>query len=358
MSILADTRDLVVFHFLVTAASPFVFISMILLRFAEDCFGSRIWVDDERCHLFVQNLMLVCEHDTSSNKSEDIVTSEDVDKYLKFCNTFLGDIDENCTPEKSPHQPAHIDTMKRKVRTISTDATKLVNAVVDPEGDEENALNDASGSSQSRKRKRANDGDMTSMSGEDASKIQISMMTNSSQTSLGNKNDLEPGNQTLNISPTVSQSNSTIQASDWWCAKRINLSKVQTRFSYANKILANTMIGEALSQRLDVKVKQNSSLLSTLPNFISVPVVRKLASSHLEKWLQSPALSGLARKLFSHVVSGIQNVDPPLQEDVTTIKNILSMKLKANQVRTKECIEKNYSRELSLMLILCHCFLV
>ena len=53
----------------------------------------------------------------------------------------------------------------------------------------------------------------------------------------------------------------------------------------------------------------------------------------MEKWLQSPALSGLARKLFSEIVAEMQNIDPPLPEDVSAISSILSMTLKASQVR-------------------------
>ena len=93
------------------------------------------------------------------------------------------------------------------------------------------------------------------------------------------------------------------------------------------------MIGSALSSRLGEKVKQNSGLLATLPDFTLVPQVRGLVASQLEKWLQSPALSGLARTLFSKLVKGLENVNPPLPEDVSTIQTILSMTLKANQVR-------------------------
>jgi integrator complex subunit 1 len=52
----------------------------------------------------------------------------------------------------------------------------------------------------------------------------------------------------------------------------------------------------------------------------------------LEKWLQSPALSGLARSLFSQTVSLMKNSDPPLTADLDSIDNILSMRLKANQL--------------------------
>ena len=101
------------------------------------------------------------------------------------------------------------------------------------------------------------------------------------------------------------------------------------------------MIGSALSARLGEKVKQNSRLLSTLPAFTRIPRVRSLAASQLEKWLQSPALSGLARKLFSTTVGRIENVDPPLPEDISAIQSILSMSLKANQVSNHCTLEES-----------------
>ena len=54
--------------------------------------------------------------------------------------------------------------------------------------------------------------------------------------------------------------------------------------------------------------------------------------SGLERWLQSPALSGLARNLFSLIVKNMKNNYPPLQDDIDTIDSILAMKLKVNQV--------------------------
>ena len=71
-----------------------------------------------------------------------------------------------------------------------------------------------------------------------------------------------------------------------------------------------------------------------LLDFVSDPTVRELASSHLEKWLQSPALSTLARSLFSSIVRELKNTEPPLPEDVKCIQNLLKMNLKTNQVRS------------------------
>ncbi len=302
--------------------------------FAEDSFGSRTWVDDERCKFLVQNLALTF---TNSNGSETKLTSEDEDRYSEHCNTFLGDVDENCTLEKPPHQPAHADTVNSKIRTMSIDATKLINAANNSESDsdsenEEGVLTVAPGSTKMpRKRKRSAGNDVSSSSGEEASEEE-SMVPNASSAKM-TKTGHKEGSRKDQKEKIVSQSNGKSKLSDWWCREKVDLSKVRPRFYGANKILANSMIGAALSHRLDMRVKQNSSLLSSLPTFTSVPVVRKIASQNLEKWLQSPALSGLARKLFSHIACGIKNTDPPLEEDVSTITTILSMKLKTNQVR-------------------------
>jgi len=71
-----------------------------------------------------------------------------------------------------------------------------------------------------------------------------------------------------------------------------------------------------------------------LPSFTAIPAVRRLIADNLERWLQSPALAGLARALFSATVSQMRNVDPPLVEDLRALDSILGMKLKANQVRS------------------------
>ena len=90
-------------------------------------------------------------------------------------------------------------------------------------------------------------------------------------------------------------------------------------------------IGVALQERLLTKTKQNSRLLQCLPVFSTVPQVRALVADHLERWLQSPALSGAARNLFSTVVGHMRS-DPPLPEDLEATNSILSMQLKANQL--------------------------
>jgi integrator complex subunit 1 len=112
----------------------------------------------------------------------------------------------------------------------------------------------------------------------------------------------------------------------------LDVTRVRQRFFDQNLFYAFDLISSSLLDRLDVKSKQNSGLLQSLPAFTPIPGVRFLIASSLEKWLQSPALAGLARFLFSSTVNQMKNVDPPLEEDLKTIDAVLAMKLKANQV--------------------------
>ena len=75
-----------------------------------------------------------------------------------------------------------------------------------------------------------------------------------------------------------------------------------------------------------------SLALLHLPSFLSIPRVRCLASRHLERWLQSPALAGLARNIFAQLVQEIYCVEPPLHDDLEVIDNILKLNLKTSQL--------------------------
>lgn len=114
----------------------------------------------------------------------------------------------------------------------------------------------------------------------------------------------------------------------------LRLERVRQRFFGINLEKAHELITVCFCDRLDVKSKQNSSLLHCLPSFTSIPGVRCLIAANLEKWLQSPALAGLARTLFSSTVNNMKNVDPPLPEDLQAIDSFIGMRLKANQVTT------------------------
>ena len=114
-------------------------------------------------------------------------------------------------------------------------------------------------------------------------------------------------------------------------ARHTRWTRIRARYVGVNLEAAYEVIGMALQDRVDQKSKQNSGLLQTLPLFTSIPIVRHLVTQNLEKWLQSPALAGLSRTLFTSTVEHMKNVDPPLPEDLQAINCILGMKLKANQ---------------------------
>jgi integrator complex subunit 1 len=114
--------------------------------------------------------------------------------------------------------------------------------------------------------------------------------------------------------------------------RNLNFARVRQRYFGLNLEYSHLAISEKLSERFDIKSKQNSGLLQCLPSFTSIPSVRTLITGNLEKWLQSPALSGLARSLFSTTVNNMKNADPPLPADLDALDNILHMRLKANQL--------------------------
>ena len=260
-----------------------------------------------------------------------------VDAFVKNFEAFLS-MDETCTPDSVPHQPAHLDHVR-----ASNGSKRMDDGGSDSDsGDEESVLEVASGrlpiqnNNGSVVRPAAPLQDDDSSSGEEQSEDELVISA-----SRSNMNGLEEGHVVnserrsesgSNISPIPSRSSQQgLEAKTWWKSD-LQTNRICNRFFGSNKALVHEMIGNALSNRLGEKVKQNSSLVSTLPHFTAVPQVRGLAASQLEKWLQSPALSGLARTLFSKLVGEIENVDPPLPEDVSTIKCIMSMSLKTNQV--------------------------
>ena len=284
--------------------------------------------------------MLSFKQEKTSNDSQNTIPSDEVDAYMAQCNLFLGDMDETCTQETPSHQPAHFDAMKQKIVITPIDATKLVKAEVSQESDSDSSFTNPVREVKKipiQKRKRLEEDNASSSSGEEESEEEI-VVSNSSMTKPY-KNDLKRIKHNSLATSIFRQTGgksikaeSNDQLDNWWCPNKICLMEVRSRFFFANAKLAKSMIGDALSQRLELRVKQNSSLLSALPSFTSNPIVRQIASCHLEKWLQSPALSGLARILLSHIVNDMQNSDPPLEEDVKAIETIISMNLKSNQV--------------------------
>jgi integrator complex subunit 1 len=179
------------------------------------------------------------------------------------------------------------------------------------------------------------DGDDSS-SGEEDEEVVVTAKSNGKESM-----DIVPESQGSAVSTSLSTSTNGVDAMQQSpkannvypiTQSNLDVTRVRQRFFDQNLFYAYDLISSSLLDRLDVKSKQNSGLLQSLPAFTPIPGVRFLIASSLEKWLQSPALAGLARFLFSSTVNQMKNVDPPLEEDLKTIDAVLAMKLKANQV--------------------------
>ncbi len=300
---------------------------------------------------------MVLQKQTNKSEHSKTISSAAADKFMKHFDIFYGDDDENCTTDNPPHQAAHVKMANGRVRATSIDATKLINANAEQTSDDESTLENEkkrvfiTGATKRNFDDMNIDDDSSSSSGKEAldektlsSSGTLAKSSKSSTPSpkkkpithydLNNKPEVEKVSNTSSSTPQ--NTNNGPLPANWWCPEIITLDKVRDRYFFSNGDFASKMLGDSLRERLDMKVKQNWGLLSTLPDFVVNATVRKITSSHLEKWLQSPALSGLARNLLSAVVENIGNAGvgyPPLEEDVETISNILSMKLKSNQVR-------------------------
>lgn len=271
----------------------------LLHAYAEDTFGPRMWVDRPECQLLVSNLKLV--HDKNifaeTTKIDDPNLIESAGKVANYYMTMMQNIPEEVS---LPHTKPDV-----VMRTISQ------SSVVDPafpddsdSGEEE--IVEVSMGKVEMKSTSSKAGDDSSSSGEEEV--------------IAMENTTTERNNVINQDPFPVQ------------PREINLKRIRPRYFGLNREQGFLEISTALAERLEVKSKQNSKLLQTLPNFCIVPGVRALAARNLERWLQSPALSGAARVLFSSTVNFFEDCDPPLSDDLEAIDAILSMHLKANQL--------------------------
>jgi hypothetical protein len=227
-------------------------------------------------------------------------------------------------------------TARRRATSIGSvdipDPTKAVKSTSNGEGHDSDSGDDEEVDiSPKTDRKSEDDDGSSSSSGEEDEEVVVppksfdgddAPRSTPSSKAPSSTSPKKPGRQTLTY-PIVQEN--------------LNLIRIRQRYFGLNLEYAHFAVSSSLSDRLDVKSKQNSGLLQTLPSFTSIPSVRSLITGNLEKWLQSPALSGLARSLFSRTVNMMEKVDPPLPADLEAIDNILSMRLKANQVRICWC---------------------
>eukprot|EP00980_Cylindrotheca_fusiformis_P019889 scaffold7000_cov132-Cylindrotheca_fusiformis.AAC.2 len=337
--------------------------------YADDCFGPRLWVDLPAAQLLAKNLELTHQEGAStspSHKNDELIANAQLvaDYYKQFSrNGLKGDQGGRISPllpsplkqlrrgshsslasqtsslsgpnSSLPRRPRStsfesIDKTKGEPEVAgqpSTTAAAKSNGEESDSGDEEVAISTAV--SKEPPSAQGGDGDSSSSGEEDGEEVVLattrSFDDDAMQTeprhspSVSSTSSMAPDPNALKLTYPVSQ-------------QHLVFTRIRQRYFGVNLEHAHGAIAQSLHDRLDVKSKQNSGLLQTLPLFTSIPSVRRLVTSSLERWLQSPALAGLARNLFSTTVNMMTNVDPPLPDDLEAIDNILAMRLKANQV--------------------------
>jgi len=373
--------------------------------YAEDCFGPKLWVDDERCKLLVDNLRFVHNNNpntTSDNKEkggetaqkncdddgdaamEDASLLDDAalvaESYSKL-QEFIAEDEYASIDNVSPLQQQQSQQQQRRgslssagsagVGPISHSAsvTSLPRATSRDESDsavakgkkkdnDNNTNGDKSNKKKDKKkvatkasknkppkvkREDDDDGGSSSSSGEEDEEVIVTTKSAgedpTSPKKAGDDNTNRPASPTASNAGSETGTSESISSSLLLKRRlypleqqKLNLARVRRRYFGVNQQNAYDAISSSLSARLDMKAKQNSALLQSLHSFTSIPAVRSIVSGNLEKWLQSPGLSGLARTLFTSTVKQIENVDPPLPADMEAIQKILSMRLKANQL--------------------------
>lgn len=254
----------------------------LIKAFAEDSFGPRIWVDDERCSAIVANFeqSIKTRQDDTDLSDATISAAEEAEKY------FSSFVTQNA--------------IGRSIAASTSFQKKQ------PSAKEKRRL--TAGSKM--------DTDTSSSSGEEEV-LESEVLPCLSMTSMPDKSHTSTDLSLRTIFSSSSPSDEQI---------------VRSRYVSCNVELMQEAISDAFEERLNSKSKQNSRLLQILPLFLQIPRVRVLASRHLERWLQSPALAGLARTLFAEIVKHVEKVDPPLFDDVEVVDNVLKLKLKANQL--------------------------
>lgn len=254
----------------------------IMKAFAEDSFGPRNWVDDDRCRALVSNLeiSLIPSDDNVDQKLAS--AAEDAEAYF---SSLL----DRASPagDLAALGGGKIASSSSQLKTLST----------------------------KEKRKQA----------------KAAQSSDSSSSSSGEEEVLTVSSS-LSLPPQQSHADMSSPLHTIFQTKFISKKQPRPRYHVHSLELALESISDALQGRLNSKSKQNSRLLQILPSFLSIPRARCLASRHLERWLQSPALAGLARTLFSRIVQDMCCVEPPLHDDLEVVHNILKLNLKTSQL--------------------------
>jgi len=328
--------------------------------YAEDCFGPRSWVDHASCKLLVDNLRLLHEgegetsngRDSRDEEMKDSLLLEEAEKvalaYSQLKKFIAEDDAEN--DNASPQRTRRGSLSSVGSEAVSVSQSTSISSLVRPNSRDEGELSPSNESSkkkkklakQLQKKELSGDDGGSSSSGEEDEQVIVTTKSDGDTSRSPTKEEEKDRTSSPTNSNLSSETNGMDSTSSNPAPKRtfypetnqiLNLSRVRRRYFGVNLNHALNGIGTALSERLDSKAKQNSALLQSLHSFVSVPAVRSLVAGNLEKWLQSPGLSGLARTLFTTTVKNIKNLEPPHAADLEAIQKILAMRLKANQVR-------------------------
>ena len=217
--------------------------------YCDDCFAGRKWVDMKECQPLVLNLSLI--HAAPGDDNDDDIEcppylADEASRVAVAYRHFF----ENGDEKGMTSRQAGVDLTHRRDSMSSTDSTSLRHVPSDPQRIED-------------------DGDVCSSSGEEEDE------------------DGEVEGLPQRENPQL------IKGAHYPIhQRRPNLVAVRQRYFGSNRVSAHNRLVISLSERLESKSKQSSNLLTTLQTFVRIPRVRQLAAENLERWLQSPAVSG------------------------------------------------------------------
>lgn len=294
--------------------------------YAEDCFGPRLWVDDEHCSSFVANLALAHDEcleteEPDQQKVSDASLVAEAFRRIEELGHLAGVEDDSQARRRASKDSISLSGstpnfgLKSQQSLLSDDSTEsagIKNSRISLE------MNDDSGrGTMAVAQCEGNQSSASGYSDNNGNGDQPPRhFRNGNVTALADENpDKSRGERVYSI-----------------VQRFLIFSRIRQRYFGVNLSYAQECISSALSGRLEQKSRQNSGLLQSLSSFTTIPAVRFMIAENLEQWLKSPALAGLARSLFSATVNHMKNIDPPLEEDIKAIDCILAMKLKANQV--------------------------
>jgi integrator complex subunit 1 len=342
----------------------------LIKAYAEDCFGPRIWVDNIQCSQLVENLALT--HCEESGIHANLATGDSVLGVAAKIAAAYSEIDKlEQEVHESPSKPSsrreslgstgstiHCSSMLGKRALQRQESSKSAGSFDSgssshhiskkPRKQEMNQSSDENDVKQCDSDLSSLDlgqgGDQFTISGvqesnitrTDDNEVKTEAFVSSSSLNENEKPKTEISSdadekERTNVVPYCGDVNLS-RLSYPHTQENLDLSRVRHRYFGMNLECAQSIIVTCLSERIDIKSKQNSGLLFNLPAFATLPGVRYLIAENLEKWLQSPALAGLARNLFSCTVNHMPCIDPPHRDDLRAIESIIQMKLKANQV--------------------------